>query len=76
MGRLMAKRLDLERVRSALKKAAKNATSGSTDVRSGRFLQRDATTGQFAEKSRAFRQSSDSKAGVVRSDSLESTKKR
>jgi hypothetical protein len=40
-GRLMAKRLDIEKVRTALKNAAQNAVSGSCEVRSGRFMHRD-----------------------------------
>ena len=50
MGRLMAKRLDVEKVRSALKNAAKNAVSGPRELRSGRVLGRDTRTGQFSGK--------------------------
>lgn len=71
----MIRRLDLERVRSALQKAAKNATSGSTEVRSGRFLPKDSTTGRFAEKTSVFRQNSDPKIKASSVDLLKSTDK-
>jgi hypothetical protein len=72
----MAKRLDLERVRSALKKAAKSATSGSTEFRSGRFMARDSMSGQFAQKTSVFRPNSDSKTNVAGGDASEGAKKR
>jgi hypothetical protein len=34
----MAKRLDIEKVRNALKQAARNAVSGSRELRFGRFI--------------------------------------
>jgi hypothetical protein len=43
----MVKRLDVEKVRSALKSAAKNALSGPRELRSGRIVARDSRTGQF-----------------------------
>jgi hypothetical protein len=45
----MAKLLDVEKVRSALKTAAKNAVSGPRELRSGRFITRNADTGRFRE---------------------------
>lgn len=46
----MAKRLDIEKVRSALKTAARDAVSGPRELRSGRMVLRDARTGQFLLK--------------------------
>jgi hypothetical protein len=50
----MAKRLDVEKVRSALKSAAKNAVSGPRELRSGRIVvARDSRTGQFLAQEKA-----------------------
>ena len=40
----------VEKVRSALKSAAKNAVSGPRELRSGRLISRDAGSGRFVEK--------------------------
>jgi hypothetical protein len=48
----MAKKLDIQKVEAALKRAAKAGVSGSREARSGRFAGRDAMTGQFIEKAR------------------------
>ncbi|WP_088348893.1 MULTISPECIES: hypothetical protein [Rhodomicrobium] len=45
----MAKFIDKEKVSSALKRAAKIATTGPREARSGRFTARDAKTGQFID---------------------------
>lgn len=50
MGRSMTKRLDVEKVRSALKSAAKNAVSGPRELRSGRLVSRDVGSGRFVER--------------------------
>jgi hypothetical protein len=46
----MAKHLDIEKVRTALKSAARNAVSGPRELRSGRFVACDAGTGQLPDK--------------------------
>jgi hypothetical protein len=46
----MTKKLDVEKVDSALKRAARVAISGARDERAGRLLARDASSGRFAEK--------------------------
>jgi hypothetical protein len=46
----MARHLDVEKVRAALKSAAKKAVSGPRELRSGRLTARDARTGQFLPK--------------------------
>jgi len=47
MGRLMGKIIDVDKAQQALDRAARNARSGPADVRAGRFVLRDARTGQF-----------------------------
>jgi hypothetical protein len=46
----MEKKLDVEKVRSALKRAATAALSGSQDKRAGRFVGREGATGRFKDK--------------------------
>lgn len=46
----MAKKLDVEKVDSALKRAARVAITGARDERAGRLLARDATSGRFVDK--------------------------
>jgi hypothetical protein len=46
----MARKLDVEKVDSALKRAARVAVSGAKVDRAGRFLARDASSGRFADK--------------------------
>ncbi len=45
----MKRRLDLDKVEAALKKAGRDALTGPKDVRSGKFVARDATSGKFVE---------------------------
>jgi hypothetical protein len=44
----MGKIIDVDKAQEALNRAARNARSGSTEVRAGRFVMRDATSGQIA----------------------------
>ena len=46
----MKRKLDLDKVEAALKKAGRDALMGPKDVRSGKFVARDATSGKFVEK--------------------------
>jgi hypothetical protein len=43
----MDKKLDLEKVESALRRAARSAVTGSKEARSGRLLVRESETGRF-----------------------------
>ena len=43
----MAKVVDIGKVQDALDRAARNARQGSSEVRAGRFVHRDARDGQF-----------------------------
>jgi hypothetical protein len=43
----MGKIIDVEKAQQALDRAARNARSGPADVRAGRFVLRDASTGRF-----------------------------
>jgi hypothetical protein len=57
----MDKKLDVEKVRSALKRAATAAASGSQDKRAGRYVGRDTATGQFKDKAVSGKTFSDRK---------------
>ncbi len=46
----MKRKLDLDKVEAALRKAGRDALTGPKDVRSGKFVGRDATSGKFVEK--------------------------
>jgi len=46
----MDKKLDIEKVESALKRAARAAVTGSKEVRAGRLVVRDSETGRFMDK--------------------------
>jgi hypothetical protein len=46
----MDKKLDLEKVESALKRAAQSAVTGSKEVRSGRLIVRESESGRFVGK--------------------------
>jgi hypothetical protein len=43
----MKSKLDLDKVEAALKKAGRDALGGPKELRSGRFIARDATSGQL-----------------------------
>ena len=45
----MKRKLDIDKVEAALKKAGRDALTGSKDVRSGKFVGRDAASGKFVE---------------------------
>ena len=45
----MKRKLDLDKVEAALKKAGRDALTGPRDIRSGKFVGRDATSGKFVE---------------------------
>ena len=46
----MAKHLDKDKVAQAFERAAKTLASGDKDASAGRFVVRDANTGQFVDK--------------------------
>lgn len=46
----MVKHIDKSKVEQAFKQAAKTLASGDKDARAGRFVVRDARTGQFVDK--------------------------
>ena len=46
----MDKKLDVNKVDAALKRAAQAAVSGGRDERAGRFLVREADSGRFVRK--------------------------
>lgn len=46
----MGKKLDVDKVDAALKRAAQAAISGSRDERAGRFVVREADSGRFVNK--------------------------
>jgi hypothetical protein len=43
----MGKIIDVDKAQEALNRAARNARSGSAEVRAGRFVPRDARTGRI-----------------------------
>jgi hypothetical protein len=45
----MPKKLDIDKVNSALKRAAQAAVSGRRDDRAGRFVGRDSSSGKLAD---------------------------
>jgi hypothetical protein len=47
----MSKKLDVDKVDAALKRAARAAVSGSREERSGRFVVREADSGRFITSS-------------------------
>ena len=47
---LMSRKLDVEKIDSALKRAARVAITGAKDERAGRLLVRDASSGRIAQK--------------------------
>jgi hypothetical protein len=46
----MVKHLDKSKIEQAFKRAASTLASGDKDARAGRFVVRDARTGQFVDK--------------------------
>jgi hypothetical protein len=46
----MKRKLDLEKVEAALKKAGRDALGGPKELRAGRFVGRNTTSGQFLPK--------------------------
>jgi hypothetical protein len=60
MERAMKRKLDLDKVEAALKKAGQDALNGPKELRSGRFVARDSTSGEFvpATKKRKVNSSS------------------
>jgi hypothetical protein len=43
----MKRKLDLDKVEAALKKAGRDALSGPKELRAGRFVARDSASGKF-----------------------------
>jgi|GEM_PF-6356948 len=55
----MEKRLNVEKIREALKRAGRTALTGSNEARSGKLLYHDAVTGRFDSKLRKRRAGSE-----------------
>jgi len=58
----MDKKLDVEKVESALKRAARTAVSGDKRARAGRVVYREAATGRFVEKTHREKDSNSPKS--------------